>query len=101
MGCYFGPSDMIFKFLDKDDEGSICVKEFQTLERFVAGDIKEFVNFLERMFGEAPDFLDQAWNALDDDGSGMITKKEWRAIVRDKLAYFGQTIGVFNYLDKD
>merc|ERR1712228_419326 len=32
---YFGPSKIIYHFLDKDDGGTISWDEFRTLERFV------------------------------------------------------------------
>lgn len=31
---YFGPSEIIFRFLDKDDEGTVSIEEFRELDNF-------------------------------------------------------------------
>merc|ERR1711920_315731 len=56
--------------------------------------IREFVQFLLRTFSD----LEEAWEVLDEDGSGELTEEEWLTAV-DDLGYFGPAKVVFALLD--
>merc|ERR1712190_553270 len=57
--------------------------------------VVECVQFLVRNFG---DDLTDAWEALDDDGSGGLSEEEWLKAVTE-LGYFGPASVVFALLD--
>jgi len=88
----------IFRYLDPGGEGSVSLNEWQILDQlwkeFVLS-IQEFVQFLIFAFGES---LEDAWECLDDDGSGELTEEEWNEAV-ENIGYFGPSRVVFALLD--
>ncbi|CAE8610347.1 unnamed protein product [Polarella glacialis] len=88
----------IFRYLDPGGEGSVSLREWQSLNQlfkeFVLS-IKEFVQFLMFAFGE---FLEDAWEVLDADGSGGLTEDEWFEAL-ESIGYFGPARVVFALLD--
>merc|ERR1712110_283797 len=96
----------IFGYLDPGGEGSVSEGEWSVLEALYKEmqlSISEFVQFLERTYGqeEGADYLEIAWGVLDDDGSGAITCEEWIETVKKGLKYFGPAQIIFGFLDKD
>eukprot|EP00434_Breviolum_minutum_P024656 symbB.v1.2.021775.t1/scaffold1901.1/size96594/2 len=77
----------IFRYLDPGVLGQLW-SEFDLT-------IREFVQFLQIAFGED---LSDAWNALDDDGSGSLSQQEWFEAV-EKIGYFGPARVIFALLD--
>jgi Ca2+-binding EF-hand superfamily protein len=90
----------VFRYLDRSGEGEVSIGEWSVLG-YLYDEINmcifEFVQFCERTFG--PDLAD-TWAYLDDDGSGAITAEEWEAAVHG-VGFFGPTMPIFNFLDKD
>jgi len=92
--------DAIFRYLDPSGEGTVSRSEWEVLNqlwREIRLSIAEFVRFLERSYGGS---LADAWQALDDDGSGSISEDEWRAGCT-RIGYFGPVLPIFRFLDKD
>jgi len=90
----------VFRFLDPSGEGLVSKSEWKVLDqlfREVRLSVKEFVEFCERTFGSD---LDDAWEALDGDGSGEIDEAEWQEMLTG-LGFFGMASPIFAYLDKD
>jgi len=90
----------IFRYLDPSGEGKVSMSEWavlQQIEQEIKLSIKEFVQFCERNFG--PD-LSSAWSFMDEDGGGEITVDEWTETC-EKVQYFGPTMPIFKYIDKD
>jgi len=90
----------VFRYLDPSGEGQVSEGEWGVLEQLfneIQLSIKEFVAFCERTFG--PNLKD-AWDALDDDGSGEIDENEWNSACQ-QLGFFGLTSPIFNFLDAD
>jgi len=90
----------IFRYLDPSGEGKVSMSEWAVLSQVqqeIKLSIKEFVQFCERNFG--PD-LGDAWNFMDEDGGGEITVDEWTECC-EKVQYFGPTMPIFKYIDKD
>ncbi|CAE8587900.1 unnamed protein product [Polarella glacialis] len=90
----------IFRYLDPSGEGQVSRGEWGVLEQFCTEtelSIREFVKFCERAFGED---LSIAWEAFDEDGGHQIEDKEWSAVVH-RTGYFGPTMPIFRFLDKD
>jgi len=88
----------IFRYLDPGGEGSISLDEWRVLGQLWSEfdlTIREFVQFLQIAFGED---LSDAWNALDDDGSGSLSQQEWFEAV-EKIGYFGPARVIFALLD--
>jgi len=105
IGCFKfkGPNEKerigaVFRYLDPGGEGNVSLQEWQILDQlwkeFVLS-IQEFVQFLTFVFG--PD-LGEAWEMLDDDGSGELDEKEWFEAV-ERIGYFGPARVVFALLD--
>jgi len=88
----------VFRYLDPGGEGSVSLSEWQILDQlwkeFVLS-IQEFVQFLIYVFGED---LENAWNQLDDDGSGEMNEQEFFEAVQT-IGYFGPARVVFALLD--
>lgn len=107
LGCkkFAGPDEKesiaaVFRFLDPTGEGTISKGEWGVLEllyREIRLSISEFVWFLQRTVGGG---LEQWWGALDHDGSGEISFKEWKSACK-KLGFYGATKQIFKYMDKD
>lgn len=107
IGCnkFEGPDEQerierVFRYLDPDNGGAVSPHEFSIMEQLykeIQLSIHEFVQFLMRCFGED---LDDAWESLDDDGSGEITEEEWQSCC-ENIGYFGPAEQVFGFLDKD
>eukprot|EP00928_Gymnodinium_smaydae_P074583 TRINITY_DN57616_c0_g1_i1.p1 TRINITY_DN57616_c0_g1~~TRINITY_DN57616_c0_g1_i1.p1 ORF type:complete len:370 (-),score=107.58 TRINITY_DN57616_c0_g1_i1:281-1273(-) len=96
----------IFRYLDPSESGEVSEQEWGALEclwKEMMQSIREFVQFLERTFGGDPgeDFLQVAWAQLDEDGSGEVSEEEWVEVIKDKLQYFGPSLVIFNFIDKD
>lgn len=88
----------IFRYLDPGGEGSISLDEWRVLGQLWSEfdlTIREFVQFLTIAFGED---LHDAWDALDDDGSGSLSEEEWFDAV-EKIGYFGPARVIFALLD--
>ncbi|CAJ1430646.1 unnamed protein product [Effrenium voratum] len=88
----------IFRYLDPGGEGSISFNEWRVLGQLWNEfdlTIREFVQFLQIAFGED---LQDAWSALDDDGSGELSEQEWDEAVA-KIGYFGPSRVIFALLD--
>ncbi|CAE8714826.1 unnamed protein product [Polarella glacialis] len=91
----------IFRNLDPQGAGKISESEWKVLDQYaqeIKLSIREFVQFCERTFGP---HLSQAWDALDDDHNGKISAKEWTGVCHNKVNYFGPTMPIFRYIDKD
>lgn len=113
LGChkFEGPNEKqrianLFRYLDPSGEGDVSKEEWAVLKSLwseMEQSIREFVQFLERLYEDDPtqDFLDIAWSEFDDDGSGQITEKEWVDKAINELHYFGPSDIIFHYLDKD
>jgi len=90
----------IFRYLDPGGEGQVSLAEWRVLN-IICSEIwltlYEFIQFLERAFDKD---LDIAWEALDEDTSGTIDKKEWLECVQ-RRGFFGAAGVIFNFLDKD
>jgi len=54
------------------------------------------VEFCIRTFGG----LEEAWEKLDDDGSGEIDEEEWSEALQ-RAGFFGLSGPIFSFLDKD
>jgi Ca2+-binding EF-hand superfamily protein len=95
----------IFRYLDTSNEGVITLKEWEVLEQLwndIIVSLREFVRFLGRVVGHEIDgLLDRAWSLLDVDGSGDISESEWHDVVNMRLSFFGPTMTIFGFLDKD
>eukprot|EP00927_Polykrikos_kofoidii_P018808 TRINITY_DN18765_c0_g1_i2.p1 TRINITY_DN18765_c0_g1~~TRINITY_DN18765_c0_g1_i2.p1 ORF type:complete len:700 (+),score=134.94 TRINITY_DN18765_c0_g1_i2:28-2100(+) len=94
----------IFRYLDKGGEGEISRHEWSALDALwteLQTTIRDFVSFLEMKFGESNDFLATAWRELDVDGDGELVAEEWSSITRLRFGYFGPTMVIFHFLDKD
>jgi Ca2+-binding EF-hand superfamily protein len=90
----------IFRYLDPSGEGQVSASEFQILDLLfqeVQLSIKEFVQFLDRTYGPE---LEEAWKALDVDGSGDIDATEWKDILMG-VGFFGNSRAIFSFMDKD
>lgn len=90
----------VFRYLDPDGGGIVSKNEWKVLDQLVREvrlSVKEFVEFCERTFGSD---LDDAWAALDSDGSGNIDFAEWQDMLT-ALGFFGMASPIFAYLDKD
>jgi Ca2+-binding EF-hand superfamily protein len=88
----------VFRYLDPGGEGSVSKEEWCTLDQLAKEFnlcIKEFVAFLDRMYGGD---IETWWEIMDDDDSGELTLQEWMEAVQ-KLGYFGPAKCVFNLLD--
>ncbi|CAK9069335.1 Hypothetical protein (Fragment), partial [Durusdinium trenchii] len=88
----------IFRYLDPGGEGTVSLNEWRVLGQLWSEfdmTIREFVQFLIIAFGED---LKEAWNALDDDGSGELSEDEWFEAV-EKIGYFGPARVIFALLD--
>jgi len=101
-----GPSRVqaVFRFLDPSGEGGVSQFEWQVLEQLyqeMTLSLEEFVWFLAYVYNHHPTFLEQAWSALDEDGSGEISEEEWHSLVKKRLRYFGPSATIFAYLDVD
>eukprot|EP00931_Biecheleriopsis_adriatica_P070532 TRINITY_DN44294_c0_g1_i1.p1 TRINITY_DN44294_c0_g1~~TRINITY_DN44294_c0_g1_i1.p1 ORF type:complete len:293 (-),score=56.55 TRINITY_DN44294_c0_g1_i1:53-859(-) len=105
IGChkFDGPDEKerigaVFRYLDPGGEGTVSLNEWQILgqlwDEFELS-IREFVQFLEFVFGEN---LEVAWEGLDDDGSGELNEEEWFEAVK-RIGYFGPARVVFALLD--
>eukprot|EP00933_Yihiella_yeosuensis_P041221 TRINITY_DN35638_c0_g1_i1.p1 TRINITY_DN35638_c0_g1~~TRINITY_DN35638_c0_g1_i1.p1 ORF type:complete len:979 (+),score=122.20 TRINITY_DN35638_c0_g1_i1:209-2938(+) len=88
----------IFRYLDPGGEGSVSLGEWQVLgqlwQEFELS-IREFVQFIIFAFGEN---LEDAWDALDEDGGGEVSEEEFNEAV-EKIGYFGPARVVFALLD--
>jgi len=99
----------IFRYLDPSGEGQVSRSEWGVINNLwkeMRQSIYEFVRFLEKTFSQeakelGEDVMDVAWDALDQDGGGDIDEREWEGVVRDELKYFGPTLIIFGFLDKD
>lgn len=92
----------VFRYLDPGDQGSVSRTEWGVLKELAKElqmSIQEFLTFLHRMFDG--DFLGAAWELLDDDNSGSVSKEEWNDAVQQRLKYFGPCHSIFAYIDKD
>jgi len=90
--------EAIFRYLDPGGEGSVSKEEWQILGQLwqeYSLCIYEFVHFLQRTFG---DDLKDAWEFLDDDGSGELSRAEWLTNC-ESIGYFGPGECVFALLD--
>jgi len=90
----------IFRYLDPTGEGCISMGEWEMLTCLWSEmrlSVREFTQFLERLFGEK---IEDWWKALDDDGSNEVSKHEWVDICRS-LGYFGAVKQIFRFMDKD
>eukprot|EP00931_Biecheleriopsis_adriatica_P086251 TRINITY_DN60961_c0_g1_i1.p1 TRINITY_DN60961_c0_g1~~TRINITY_DN60961_c0_g1_i1.p1 ORF type:complete len:1472 (-),score=264.42 TRINITY_DN60961_c0_g1_i1:6-4421(-) len=88
----------IFRYLDPGGEGSISLDEWRVLGQLWSEfelSIQEFVQFVIRAFGEN---LQDAWEALDDDGSGELSEAEFFEAVKN-IGYFGPARVVFALID--
>jgi len=88
----------IFRYLDPGCEGSISEDEWGVLGqlwREFDRSIQEFVQFLTLTFG---DDLLFAWETLDDDDSGELSREEFLKAV-ENIGYFGPASVVFALLD--
>eukprot|EP00931_Biecheleriopsis_adriatica_P060178 TRINITY_DN36128_c0_g1_i1.p1 TRINITY_DN36128_c0_g1~~TRINITY_DN36128_c0_g1_i1.p1 ORF type:complete len:1545 (-),score=286.62 TRINITY_DN36128_c0_g1_i1:46-4680(-) len=105
MGChkFDGPDrqkriDAVFRYLDPGGEGSVSKKEWSVLDelwREFDLTIREFTQFL--MFAFGPD-LEDAWEVLDEDGSGEMDEEEFFQAIKN-IGYFGPARVVFALLD--
>mmetsp|Transcript_66995 Transcript_66995/g.157172 ORF Transcript_66995/g.157172 Transcript_66995/m.157172 type:complete len:1075 (+) Transcript_66995:240-3464(+) len=105
MGCqkFAGPDESariekVFRYLDPGGEGTVSMQEWMVLDQLWREfdlTIREFVQFLQYAFGEN---LQDAWEALDDDGSGELTEQEFDEALKKK-GYFGPVRVVFALLD--
>eukprot|EP00930_Biecheleria_cincta_P035386 TRINITY_DN24341_c0_g1_i1.p1 TRINITY_DN24341_c0_g1~~TRINITY_DN24341_c0_g1_i1.p1 ORF type:complete len:1544 (-),score=257.84 TRINITY_DN24341_c0_g1_i1:122-4753(-) len=89
----------VFRFLDPSGEGKVSKGEWSILQQLyeeIRLSIKEFVEFCARTFGG----LDEAWEELDDDGSGEIDEEEWSQSLQ-RAGFFGLAGPIFSFLDKD
>jgi Ca2+-binding EF-hand superfamily protein len=89
----------VFRYLDPTGEGQISKDEWGVLVQLfdeIHLSIGEFVWFLHRTF----DSLEDAWNFMDDDGSGTLDMKEWMA-ASQSIGFFGPAEPIFSFLDKD
>mmetsp|Transcript_27065 Transcript_27065/g.62578 ORF Transcript_27065/g.62578 Transcript_27065/m.62578 type:complete len:1540 (+) Transcript_27065:138-4757(+) len=101
--------ESVFRYLDPGNEGTVSLDEWGLLENLwkeMRLSISEFVHFLQRRFGNPEEdrgleFLDRAWDFLDEDGSGEITEDEWNEALEQELKYFGNARTIFAFLDKD
>jgi len=92
----------VFRYLDPGGEGQVSRSEWGALKELAQElqmSIQEFLAFLQRMFDG--DFLGAAWDLLDDDNSGSVSKEEWNDAVQQRLKYFGPCDSIFAYIDKD
>eukprot|EP00931_Biecheleriopsis_adriatica_P017672 TRINITY_DN12584_c0_g6_i1.p1 TRINITY_DN12584_c0_g6~~TRINITY_DN12584_c0_g6_i1.p1 ORF type:complete len:1677 (-),score=235.05 TRINITY_DN12584_c0_g6_i1:49-5079(-) len=90
----------VFQFLDPSGEGSISKREWQVMSQIfveIELSVSEFVDFCVRTFGPV---LQNAWQALDSDGSGEIDWTEW-AKACNSNGFFGPTRPIFSFLDTD
>lgn len=107
MGCrkFHGPRERervrdVFRYLDPSGEGLISQSEWRVLDQIfkeVQLSVKEFVQFCERTFGTS---WQNAWNAIDVDGSGEINADEWNDICKS-YGFFGPSRPIFSFLDAD
>lgn len=69
----------------RHDKGEVSIQEWGVLDylwKEMQQSIREFVQFLERVYGDDDDdFLDVAWQVFDDDMSGAIDEEEWTSKV--------------------
>jgi len=96
--------EAIFRFLDPGGEGQISMDEWNVLDQLwqeMAFNLKEFVDFLGRTFDHHHLFLDQAFEALDEDCSDDISFEEWENFLIGQLQYFGPRKIIFNFIDCD
>lgn len=90
----------VFRYLDPSGEGQVSRGEWAVLEALgqeIQLSIFEFVQFCMRTFGED---LQDAWEVLDEDESGEVDEEEWSAALA-RLGFFGPSLPIFHYLDKD
>jgi len=88
----------VFRYLDPGGEGSVSAKEWSVLDQLWKEfdlTIREFVQFLQFAFG---DDLQDAWDALDEDGGGSLSYEEFSEAVK-AAGYFGPSRVVFALLD--
>jgi len=94
----------IFRYLDPSGEGEISKQEWAVLNKMLKEidlSIWEFVQFCDRTWPPVdPASLSTAWHALDEDGSGSITKKEWVGVLRE-AGFFGPALPIFCFIDQD
>lgn len=105
MGCqkFTGPDEQariaaVFRYLDPGGEGTVSQKEWSVLDQLWQEfdlTVREFVQFLQFAFGEN---LQDAWDALDEDGSGELSEQEFNEAVQ-LAGYFGPARVVFALLD--
>lgn len=94
----------IFNFLDPSGEGTVSKREWLVLDQLwkeLTLSFQEFVRFLGREFDWAVDCLDLAWDKLDQDQSGSVSRDEWQSIVQGEYKYFGPCKRIFEFLDQD
>lgn len=90
----------VFRYLDPSGEGQVSRSEWGILEllhKEMVYSIKEFVHFCQRSFGND---LNAAWAVFDLNGDNFISEAEWVSVARSS-AYFGPTLPIFRFLDKD
>lgn len=93
----------VFRYLDPSGEGQVSKGEWTVLERIwkeVDLSIFEFVQFCDRTWRPRDDTMSEAWSALDEDGSGSITKKEWSSVLQE-AGFFGPAMPIFHFIDTD
>lgn len=90
----------VFRYLDPSGEGQVSRNEWGMLElchKEMVYSIKEFVHFCQRSFGND---LNAAWAVFDLNGDNFISEQEWTSVARSS-SYFGPTLPIFRFLDKD
>lgn len=88
----------LFRYMDMGGEGTISLNEWQFLDQLWKEfdlSIREFAHFLSLCFGAD---IEEAWQQLDEDGSGSICKPEFEQAVSN-MGYFGPSDAVFALLD--
>merc|ERR1712032_1350358 len=92
----------VFRHLETSGEGSISRCEWDILSQLwqeMMLSLEEFVKFLWMSYEHSACFLDDAWDALDEDLSGEISEAEWHSVVKERLRFFGPSMMIFHYLD--